>query len=92
MSENKDKPDLKIVCINEARKAQEVEIEEVDEWTSEMVRAYTEARELFLEIEDPELYFEAVKNLRAAFLLALNPLQSVDDNFIIYVEEDKEDE
>lgn len=97
MSENENKPDLKLVQLDEVRKIRkEVELQEenkVDEFTTNAVKLYTMSRELFSDIEDPQLYFEAVNHLRTAFLLALNPLQKIDERYeVIFEEYEDEDD
>lgn len=67
------KPDLKVVSITR-------DVPEEDLQT-QLVQLYAYNRQLFLEIEDYEQQEEAVKHLKRAFLAALNPLKTIDNQF-----------
>lgn len=92
MSDNDEehkKPDLKIVSITEKMKNQETEFENLD-FTSRAVQAYALSRAIFSEIDDFMIQEEAVNHLRKAFLIAINPLKQVDDQFDFFEFEDEE--
>lgn len=86
------KPDLKVVSLDEKREEQEAIQELLDEdlldFTKRTVNAYAVCRSLFSEIPDPFIETEAVHHLRKAFLLAINPLQQIDDQFDFIFEDD----
>lgn len=82
-----DKPDIKIVSIN--RDINITEQEEEEDLQTRLVQLYAYSREVFIEIEDYEQQEEAVKYLRKAFLAALNPLQTIDNQFEEWVEEEE---
>ena len=79
--EDNPKPDLKVVSIEEKKRELQDLLLDEKEWTSQLVQCYAVSKKLFAEIDDPVLMIEASSYLRKAFLLALNPLQQVDDEF-----------
>ena len=83
--DNKNKPDLKVVSLEDKREELDAKTEFEDlDFNSKAVQAYALSRAVFSEIEDPFLEEEAVSLLRKAFLLALNPLRQVDEQFDIF--------
>ena len=102
--EERKKPNLKVVYLQDKRnEIQELINEEKDseeriafKFQSRAMRLYSESRELFSEMVDYEVQQDAIKNLRKAFLLALNPLSKIDQEYdyleIIEVNSDESDD
>ena len=100
--EERKKPNLKVVSLQDKRNEIKELIKEEEgseeriafKFQSRAVRLYAESRELFSEMVDYEVQQDAIKHLRKAFLLALNPLSKIDHEYayleIIDIEDDSD--